>query len=67
MSPDDVIKNPAYSNNEPVTGRVDCFRHVEDIRKIMEQRGDKNKQIVILEFGWTRDPIHKEYSVVRRG
>ena len=62
MSPDDVIKNPAYSNNEPVTGRVYCFRHVEDIRKIMEQRGDKNKQIVILEFGWTRDPIHKEYS-----
>ena len=62
MSPDDVIKNPAYNNNEPVTGRVYCFRHVEDIRKIMEQRGDKNKQIVILEFGWTRDPIHKEYS-----
>ena len=62
MSPDEVIKNAAYSNNEPVTGRVYCFRHVEDIRKIMEQRGDKNKQIVILEFGWTRDPIHKEYS-----
>jgi len=62
MSPDDVIKNREYSNNEPVTGRVYCFRHVEDIRKIMEQRGDKNKQIVILEFGWTRDPIHKEYS-----
>ncbi len=62
MSPDEVIKNPAYNNNEPVTGRVYCFRHVEDLRKIMEQRGDKNKQIVITEFGWTRDPIHKEYS-----
>jgi hypothetical protein len=62
MSPDDVIKNREYSNNEPVTGRVYCFRHVEDIRKIMVARGDTNKQIVILEFGWTRDPIHKEYS-----
>jgi polysaccharide biosynthesis protein PslG len=62
ISPDDVVKNKEYSNNEPVTGRVYCFRHVEDIRKIMEQRGDKNKQIMILEFGWTRDTIHKEYS-----
>ncbi len=62
MSPDEVVKNPAYNNGEPVTGRVYCFRHVEDIRKVMEQRGDKNKQIVILEFGWTMDPIHKEYS-----
>jgi polysaccharide biosynthesis protein PslG len=62
MSPDEVIKNPAYSNNEPVTGRVYCFRHVEDIRKVMEARGDTGKQIMILEFGWTMDPIHKEYS-----
>ena len=62
MSPDEVIKNKELSNNEPVTGRVYCFRHVEDIRKIMVQRGDTNKQIVITEFGWTRDPIHKEYS-----
>lgn len=62
MSPDEVVKNPAYNNNEPVTGRVYCFRHVEDIRKIMVARGDSAKQIVILEFGWTTDPIHKEYS-----
>ncbi len=62
MSPDEVIKRPEYNNNEPVTGRVYCFRHVEDIRKVMEQRGDRNKQIVILEFGWTRDTVHKEYS-----
>jgi hypothetical protein len=65
MSPDDVVKNPAYNNGEPVTGRVYCFRHVEDIRKIMEQRGDTNKQIVILEFGWTTDPIHPAYSWFR--
>jgi polysaccharide biosynthesis protein PslG len=62
MGPDEVVKNKEYSNNEPITGRVYCFRHVEDVRKIMEQRGDKNKQIMILEFGWTRDTIHKEYS-----
>ena len=62
MSPDDVIKDPALSNHEPVTGRVYAFRHVEDLRKIMVARGDTNKQVVITEFGWTRDPIHKDYS-----
>lgn len=62
MSPDEVVKNPNYNNGEPVTGRVYCFRHVEDLRKIMVARGDANKQVVILEFGWTMDPIHKEYS-----
>jgi hypothetical protein len=62
MSPDDVVKNREYNNNEPITGRVYCFRHVEDVRKIMEQRGDQSKQVVITEFGWTRDPIHPEYS-----
>ncbi len=62
MSPDEVVKNPAYNNGEPVTGRVYCFRHVEDIRKVMVARGDSAKQIVILEFGWTMDPIHPAYS-----
>jgi LysM repeat protein len=36
--------------------RVYCFRHVEDVRQIMVNRGDGNRQIVILEFGWTSDP-----------
>lgn len=62
MSPDDVGKSKEYNNNDGPAGRIYCFRHVEDIRKIMEQRNDKNKQIMILEFGWTRDPIHKDYS-----
>ncbi|MBI5035302.1 MAG: hypothetical protein HZB51_32645 [Chloroflexi bacterium] len=62
MSPDDVIKDPVLSNKEPVTGRVYAFRHVEDLRKIMVARGDSAKQVVITEFGWTRDQIHKEYS-----
>jgi hypothetical protein len=29
---------------------------VEDLRKIMVNRGDGGKQIVVLEFGWTSDP-----------
>jgi polysaccharide biosynthesis protein PslG len=36
--------------------RIYCFRHVEDLRQIMVNRGDGNRQIVILEFGWTIDP-----------
>ncbi len=61
MSPDEVAKNPAYNNNDP-NGRIYSFRHVEDIRKIMVAKGDTNKQIMILEFGWTTDPIHPAYS-----
>ncbi|MBI5651452.1 MAG: beta-galactosidase [Chloroflexi bacterium] len=62
MSPDDVGKNPTYNNNEGAAGRIYSFRHVEDIRKIMVAKGDSAKQIAILEFGWTMDPIHPEYS-----
>lgn len=36
--------------------RAFCFRHVEDLRKIMVENGDAGKQIAILEFGWTSDP-----------
>jgi len=33
-----------------------CFRRVEDLRAIMVKYGDTNKQIALLEFGWTSDP-----------
>jgi hypothetical protein len=36
--------------------RVYCFRHVEDVRAIMEKNGDTDKKVVLLEFGWTIDP-----------
>lgn len=36
--------------------RVYCFRHVEDVREVMVRNGDADKQIVLLEFGWTIDP-----------
>ena len=54
-SPDEAAKK--YNGN-----RFFCFRHVEDIRKIMERYGDANKQIALLEFGWTTDQVHPDYS-----
>jgi len=54
-SPDEAAKK--YNGN-----RFFCFRHVEDIRKIMERYGDADKQIALLEFGWTTDPVHPDYS-----
>lgn len=36
--------------------RYFTFRRVEDLRAIMEARGDSDKQVVITEFGWTVDP-----------
>ncbi len=48
--------NPAYGGQ-----RFFAFRHVEDIRKIMEANGDSDKRIAILEFGWTSDPVNPDY------
>lgn len=42
--------------------RFFAFRHVEDIRNIMVRYGDTNKKIVILEFGWTYDPVNPNYK-----
>lgn len=36
--------------------RTFAFRHVEDMRAIMEANGDAEKQVAILEVGWTTDP-----------
>ena len=38
-----------------------AFRHVEDMRVIMEQFDDPQKQIAILEAGWTTDEVHPDY------
>lgn len=50
--------------NKPQYGgyRFFAFRHVEDIRAIMERYGDSNKKIVLLEFGWTFDSINPDYK-----
>jgi len=36
--------------------RFFCFRHVEDMRQIMVDHGDADKQVAVLEMGWTTDP-----------
>ncbi len=65
MSPDDVAKNADYNHKEGAAGRIYCFRHVEDIRKIMVSHGDSGRQVAVLEFGWTSDPINPAYSWFR--
>jgi len=54
-----VAKDPKLNNNDPSPEerkRIYCFRHVEDMRKVMVENGDANKQVAVLEFGWTTDP-----------
>lgn len=52
------LANPGdFENNVPEElRRVYCFRHVEDVREVMVRNGDSDKQVVLLEFGWTIDP-----------
>jgi hypothetical protein len=38
------------------------FRRVEKLREIMEYNGDADKQVWILEFGWTSDSVNQQYS-----
>jgi hypothetical protein len=60
-----VARDPVLHNNDPSPEerkRIYCFRHVEDLRRIMVENGDGDKQIALLEFGWTSDAIHPEYS-----
>jgi len=51
LSPDEAATDPAYGGH-----RVFAFRHVEDMRAIMVEYGDEDKQIAMVEFGWTSDP-----------
>ncbi|HET91327.1 MAG TPA: hypothetical protein ENN99_11410 [Chloroflexi bacterium] len=58
---------PPDISPEQVAARHDghrffCFRHVEDARAVMEQYGDSDKQVAVLEMGWTTDPIHPNYA-----
>ncbi len=56
--------DPAEVAADPDLGgqRFFCFRRVEDLRDIMVRYGDEDKQIWILEFGWTSDPVNPAYS-----
>jgi len=42
--------------------RFFCFRHAEDAREVMLRYGDGDKQIAVLEMGWTTDPVHPAYA-----
>ncbi|RIK40411.1 MAG: hypothetical protein DCC55_15115 [Chloroflexi bacterium] len=55
--PAEAVSNPAYGGY-----RFFTFRHVEDIRAIMVRYGDANKKVVLLEFGWTFDPVNPAYK-----
>lgn len=53
-----VAADPGLTNGDPSptdVKRVYAFRHVEDVRVIMEQAGDGAKQVGVLETGWTTD------------
>lgn len=38
------------------------FRRVEDMRDVMVANGDEEKQVAILEMGWTLDEVNDAYS-----
>ncbi len=51
ISPDETA-----AKEDPYGGeRFFAFRHIEDVRAIMERYGDQSKRVVVLEFGWTTD------------
>lgn len=65
MDPAEIAQTPGLANpgdfkeenNVPEElRRVYGFRHVEDVRQVMVNNGDADKQVVLLEFGWTIDP-----------
>jgi uncharacterized protein YraI len=57
LDPANAVSDPKYGGY-----RFFTFRHVEDIRAIMVKYGDANKRIVLLEFGWTTDPVNPAYK-----
>lgn len=52
VSTDEVAANPEQYGR----GRWFTFRRVEELRDVMEQYGDTQRQVAILEMGWTVDP-----------
>jgi hypothetical protein len=38
------------------------FRRIEQLRDVQVKNGDANRQIWLLEFGWTADKVHGNYS-----
>ena len=57
VSPDEAASNQNWGGH-----RFFVFRRVEDMRRIMEENGDSDKQIWLLEFGWTSDTVNQAYA-----
>jgi uncharacterized protein YgiM (DUF1202 family) len=60
-APPELDPAEAAANQQYGGYRFFAFRHVEDIRAIMVRNGDEAKRIVLLEFGWTFDPVNPSY------
>ncbi|MCC6177140.1 MAG: cellulase family glycosylhydrolase [Chloroflexi bacterium] len=61
-APPTVSPDEAESDSNWGGHRFFVFRRVEDMRKIMEDNGDGDKQIWLLEFGWTSDTVNQAYA-----
>ena len=59
-------KPPSASPDESAARHGGCrvftFRRVEDLREVMVAKGDGNKQVWLLEFGWTTDQVNPAYA-----
>jgi len=38
------------------------FRRIEQLREVMVKNGESDKRVWLLEFGWTSDAVHPNYS-----
>lgn len=61
-APPELDPAEAAANQKYGGYRFFAFRHVEDIRAIMERNGDSDKKVVLLEFGWTYDSVNASYK-----
>ncbi len=56
--PAQIAADQALTNHDPSPEsdrRVYAFRHLEDVHRLMVDLGDGDKQIAVLEMGWTTD------------
>lgn len=61
-APPELDPAEAAANQQYGGYRFFAFRRVEDIRAIMVRNGDADKRVVLLEFGWTYDPVNASYK-----
>jgi hypothetical protein len=48
------LSNPAFPHDSFY------FRRIEQVHDLMVRKGDVNKQVWVLEFGWTTDTVHPD-------